>query len=105
HRIGQLVGAFTTEHSEVRAIAAPLLGAGAGGLPNDIALAALQQGFVEHADEASSLIISVLHSEVYERLRKTRRKLAGHLPAPPRVFISHTSKNSEAERWVVDLAR
>jgi len=39
--IGSAVGKFTQEHPEVKAVAAPLLGAGAGGLRSEDVVAAL----------------------------------------------------------------
>jgi len=71
--IGRLVGAFTHEHPEVTAIAAPLLGAGAGGLHGEQVVAVLMEGFSENASKGACLTISVLHQDVYERLRAGRR--------------------------------
>jgi hypothetical protein len=95
--IGSLIGAFTQEHPEVRAIAAPLLGAGAGGLHSEKVVAALREGFSGSASEAACLTISVLHQDVYERLRAGRRRLASKAACQPRVFISHTSRTKVEE--------
>jgi hypothetical protein len=102
--IGQSIGEFTQNHSEVKAIAAPLLGAGAGGLQPEQVVAALQEGFDATAPQTACLTISVLHKEVYEQIRKNRRKLAGTSKCPQRVFISHTSRTKEELDWVVELA-
>lgn len=102
--IGRLIGSFTQEHTEVRAIAAPLLGAGAGGLHSEKVVAALREGFSETASEAACLTISILHQDVYERLRAGRRRSNGKSTCQPRVFISHTSRTKEEEDWVVELA-
>ena len=102
--IGRLIGAFTLEHPEVRAIAAPLLGAGAGGLHSEEVVAALREGFSGSASGESCLTISILHQDVYERLRAGRRRLAGKAKCQPLVFISHTSRTKEEEDWVTELA-
>ena len=102
--IGRLIGTFTQEHPEVKAIAAPLLGAGAGGLHSEQVVAALADGFSRTASEGSCLTISILHQDVYERLRAGRRRLTGKAARQPRVFISHTSRTKEDEDWVVELA-
>jgi hypothetical protein len=43
--IGSAIGGFTEQQSAVRAVAAPLLGAGAGGLQSEKVVSALRQGF------------------------------------------------------------
>lgn len=50
------------------------------------------------------MTISVLHQDVYDRLRSSRRKLTGKPTCAPRVFISHTSNGKEEEDWVTALA-
>jgi hypothetical protein len=102
--VGRAIGDFTKEHPEVKAIAAPLLGAGAGGLNVESVVAALKEGFSGSASEGTCMTISVLHQDVYERLRAGRRKLAGKSTSPPRVFISHTSRTKEEGDWVTELA-
>lgn len=102
--IGGAIGSFTQDHPEVKAIAAPLLGTGAGGLNIDKVVVALKEGFIGSASEGSCLTISVLHQDDYERLRAGRRNLAGVGTPPPRVFISHTCRTKEEENWVIELA-
>jgi hypothetical protein len=102
--IGRRVGSFTREQSAVRAIAAPLLGAGAGGLQSEKVVAALRQGFEELASDAACLSIAILHKDVYERLRAHRPTIAGRSQCFPRVFISHTSRTKADEEWVINLA-
>lgn len=102
--IGSSVGRFTQEHEEVKAVAAPLLGSGAGGLRSENVVVALRDGFTSDAAEGACMTISVLHQDVYDRLRLGRRKLALKTACPPRVFISHTSKTAEEESWVSELA-
>jgi len=102
--IGRVVGGFTQDHREVKAIAAPLLGAGAGGLQSETVVAALKDGFDGSASETACLTISILHQDVYERIRAKRRKFASTVTCPLRVFISHTSRTKEEADWVVELA-
>jgi hypothetical protein len=102
--IGTAVGKFTLEHPGVKAVAAPLLGAGAGGLNSESVVAALKEGFNGSAPADACMTISVLHQDVYERIRSGRHKTSGRTTPPPRVFISHTSRKKEDEKWVTELA-
>src|SRR5262245_21319871 len=102
--IGVTLGAFTREQSSVRSVSAPLLGAGAGGIQSEKVVAALKAGFTGSADSAASLIIHVLHKEVFERLRGNRQAIKGKRQEGVRVFISHTSKSDDAVEWVKQLA-
>jgi hypothetical protein len=76
--IGRALGTFTQEQPMVRAISAPLLGAGAGGLQSERVVASLRRGFEEKATADSCLTISILHKDVYDRLRANRKKITGH---------------------------
>src|SRR5262245_51964333 len=102
--IGRTLGAFTTQQPSVRAIAAPLLGAGAGGLQSEKVVAALREGFLHYAAPGASLIIHVLHREVFDRLRGSRGALKGQPKQQVRVFISHTSSTPDHQEWVKQLA-
>jgi len=102
--IGRAIGSFTQEHEEVRAVAAPLLGAGAGGLQSEKVVGAFKTGFEATASGDACLTISILHQDVYERVRANRRKATSTVTCPPRVFISHTSRTKEEQDWVVELA-
>lgn len=102
--IGGVIGGFTKQQPAVRAVAAPLLGAGAGGLQSEKVVSALRQGFEQAASIDSCLTISVLHRDLYERLRANRRSIVGRGHPSPRVFISHTSRTKEEEDWTVHLA-
>jgi len=102
--IGAALGAFTRKQSSVRSISAPLLGAGAGGIPSEKVVAALRSGFCRSAAPEASLIIHVLHKEVFERLRGKSQALKGKQRESIRVFISHTSKSEDAIEWVKQLA-
>jgi hypothetical protein len=102
--IGSQLGTFTRIQSSVRNISAPLLGAGAGGLKSEAVVAALKRGFLSTADPSTTLVIHVLHEEVYDRLKGNRRVLQGKPKETIRAFISHTSKTDEAIEWVKSLA-
>ncbi len=102
--IGEALGSFTKQQREVRAIAAPLLGAGAGGLRSEKVVSALRQGFEKTASVDSCLTISVLQKGLYDRLRANRRSIVGRVQSSPRVFISHTSRTKEEQDWTVNLA-
>jgi len=102
--IGEALGSFTKQQREVRAIAAPLLGAGAGGLQSEKVVSALRQGFEKAASVDSCLTISVLQKGLYDRLRANRRSIVGRVQSSPRVFISHTSRTKEEQDWTVNLA-
>ncbi|MEZ4658115.1 MAG: SEFIR domain-containing protein [Caldilineaceae bacterium] len=102
--IGIALGNFTKKESSVRIIAAPLLGAGSGGLQSESVIAALTKGFVNSANEYATLVIYVLHQDVFNRLRSNRRILVGKSKSSIRVFISHTSTTDEAVEWVKNLA-
>src|SRR5579863_5678551 len=55
--IGRAVGGFTQNQPGVKALAAPLLGAGAGGLQSEKVVAALREGFESSASETACLTI------------------------------------------------
>jgi hypothetical protein len=103
-QIGSTLGTFTRQQPSVRAISAPLLGAGAGGLRSEAVVASLKQGFEETAAPDACLTIHILHKEIYENLRANRRKLASRKACAIRVFISHTSTSPGDEEWVKELA-
>jgi hypothetical protein len=102
--IGRTLGKFTTQQSSVRVIAAPLLGAGAGGLQSEKVIAALRDGFLSTAESGTSLVVHVLHQIVFDRLRGNRTNLKGSPSQPLRVFISHTSSTPDQQEWVKQLA-
>jgi hypothetical protein len=103
-KIGTKLGRFTREQASVRSVAVPLLGAGAGGLQSELVAAALKRGFISTADPAATLVIHVLHADIYERLKGNRRVIQGKPKQSVRVFISHTSKSEESVEWVKSLA-
>ena len=102
--IGRELGLFTKTQASVRSVSAPLLGAGAGGLQSEKVVAALRSGFCSTAAADASLVIHVLHQDVYERLKGNRRYIQGKPKEAVRVFISHTSKTEDAVEWVKSLA-
>jgi hypothetical protein len=102
--IGHNIGNFTKENPSVRLIAAPLLGAGAGGLQSEMVVSALGSAFATTAASDAILIIYVLHRGVFDRLKGNRRAVAGKPKESLRVFISHTSGTDEAVEWVKELA-
>lgn len=102
--IGRTLGQFTIRQSSVRIIAAPLLGAGAGGLQSEIVVAALRDGFLGTAASGASLVVHVLHTEVFDSLRRNLTNFKGRPSQPVRVFISHTSSTPEQQEWVKQLA-
>ncbi|MBT1077066.1 toll/interleukin-1 receptor domain-containing protein [Geobacter grbiciae] len=98
------LGEFTRKESSARVISVPLLGAGAGGLQSEAVIAALKKGFENSAHDGATLIVHVLHKEVFDRLRGNRRRIAGRPKDAVRVFISHTSTTDEGAEWVKELA-
>jgi|APTNR8051073442_1049403.scaffolds.fasta_scaffold07120_2 hypothetical protein len=103
-KIGAVLGEFTRTHDSVRSVSAPLFGAGAGGIPSEKVAAALKNGFISRADPTATLVIHVLHNEIYERLKANRLVIQGKAKETVRVFISHTSNSESAVEWVKALA-
>ena len=66
--------------------------------------AALKNGFISRADPTATLVIHVLHNEIYERLKANRLVIQGKAKETVRVFISHTSNSESAVEWVKALA-
>ena len=93
--IGQQIGQFTTQEPSVRSISMPLLGVGAGGLTSEIAATRLQEGFLARAHSESTLVVSVLQQDVYERIvatfKKTRAEQSASGNLSLRVFLCHAS--------------
>lgn len=102
--IAERLGEFTKNESSARVISVPLLGAGAGGLQIEGVVAAMKKGFEGSAHDDATLIIHVLHKEVFDRLRGNRRRITGKPKDAVRVFISHTSTAEEDAEWVKELA-
>jgi TIR domain len=102
--IGSVLGQFTRDNQSVKYVAAPLLGAGAGGIQSELVASALRDGFSKTAAPDAMLVVHVLHQDIFDRLKGNRRVIQGLKKEPVRVFISHTSKSPEATEWVKSLA-
>jgi len=120
-RIGSQIGEHTAKVMSIRRVAAPLLGAGSGGLRVELAVSSLREGFRSTAHKDAALVISVLHRETFYRVRQnlfrartaTGRKERGRdshgaarraVDKPPRVFVSYSHTSPAQEKWVVALA-
>ena len=111
-RIGVQLGECTQQGPTVRLIAAPLLGAGAGRLRSEQVVESLSTGFKSSADHGATLTISVLHRDVFERIRgesdeaRTSQRVptAKEQPRPLRVFVSYSHTSPTHEAWVESIA-
>ncbi|XHR27505.1 MAG: toll/interleukin-1 receptor domain-containing protein [Chthoniobacteraceae bacterium] len=101
-RIGRALGCFTMTESSVRAVSAPLLGAGAGGLQFDAVIKALKTGFLETASPNATLTICVLDRFVYNSFAQQPHP-ATSTQRPLRVFISYTATDVSHAAWVEAL--
>lgn len=102
NQIGKALGVFTVKEPAVRAISAPLLGSGAGGLNNETAANALKTGFLSTASPGAILTISVINQSAYNVLSEQRSSLPS-TPRSPRVFISYTFTDEKHLEWVKNL--
>ena len=108
-RIGQQLGAATTERPTIRLVSSPLLGAGAGGLQSEVVVDALSSGFKSTAHRDARLVIHVLHEDVFERLSPRSRykpqieRTEERPEKAIRVFISYCRTSPEHEEWVERL--
>ncbi|MEW8023682.1 MAG: TIR domain-containing protein [Candidatus Thiodiazotropha endolucinida] len=106
--IGRVLGRFTFENESVRTIAAPLLGAGAGGLRSEAVVESLSKGFRETAAIGAILTINILHKSVYDRLTRGNSLPDEPTPKayperPTRVFISYSGTSDRHKKWVAEL--
>src|SRR4051812_37134937 len=62
--IGSQLGEQTRQNDSIRHIAAPLLGAGAGGLQSEKTVSSLREGFQSTAHKDANLVINVLRTDV-----------------------------------------
>ncbi|MEO6802932.1 MAG: toll/interleukin-1 receptor domain-containing protein [Granulicella sp.] len=116
-RIGTQLGNVTQEQSTIRRVAAPLLGAGAGGLRSEVVANALAKGFKKNAHNDAQLVLHVLQRDVFERISSffTEATETKEVPAtlkgeefknsapPPRVFVSYCHTSPDHEKWVESL--
>ena len=108
-RIGEQLGDATVENPGMRLVVAPLLGAGAGGLPGDAVATALTLGFKRRAHEDARLVIHVLDNVEYERLAGILSPGPGDqvpptVSQPIRVFVSYAHTSVAHQQWVEGLA-
>jgi hypothetical protein len=108
--IGNQLGAATLEYSSIKAVSTPLLGAGAGGLNSEKVVASLEEGFKSSAHKDAILTISILHENVFNRLKDQANATQALTHSEesrikvPRVFISYTGMNPNLKEWVVSFA-
>jgi hypothetical protein len=112
-RIGEALGRFTAETASVQIVAAPLLGAGAGGLASEEVVESLSSTFLANCAMGATLRIFVLHESVFSRLqalpmfskgRATKEHVSSSSKEAPRVFISYTRTSEKHEARVKELA-
>jgi hypothetical protein len=117
-RIALQLGEATIENPSIKLVSAPLLGAGAGGLPPDVVVAALIDGFKQSAHADARLVVHVLDEGVFRRLsqswsddnpgtmqkRRTRKRpVSKEVEQPIRVFISYSHTSPQHKKWVEEL--
>jgi hypothetical protein len=114
--IAESIARFISDKAEIRDVAIPLLGAGAGGLAPKESLAALVAGLDKVATKGKVFNIFVLDAHDFRSLSKKSTTVrersiqqdgSGESPArePLRVFISYTKTSIEHQDWVRDLAK
>jgi len=112
--IGMLVGELTRKNPAIQVINIPLLGAGAGGLQSEKVVEALKKGFEQFSTPESTLIIHVLHQDVFNRITehfkgsKSPVLETATIPKPYknlRVFISWTKTNDDHWNWTEQLGK
>jgi len=105
-QIGMQIGSFTITEPSVKLIAAPLLGAGAGGLRSEIVIKQLQQGFLSRAHPESTLTINILHESVFGRVVQNLKAIEEDTKSDIliqgnrrlQVFLCHSSEDKEPVR-------
>jgi hypothetical protein len=121
-RIAEQIALFVRDKAEIRNIAIPLLGSGAGGLAPEDSVEALIEGLDRARVNNKVFNIFVFDQKDFRRLtaksvgpisehRISTPGMVGTLGANPnkareavRVFISYTKTNPEHQEWVRDLA-
>jgi hypothetical protein len=105
NRIGMQIGEFTLSEPSVRLIAAPLLGAGAGGLGSENVVKELQKGYLSTAHPDSTLTINILHKNIFERVVKNLKAIDINKESHEsinkktlQVFLCHSSKDKKLVR-------
>jgi hypothetical protein len=112
-RIGTQLGQYTKEVPSIRLVAAPLLGAGAGGLRGETVIDSLKEGFKSSSHPDAALVISILNRNAFDRMggrsgpaviRSIRQDNSeGSLQKPIRVFISYCHTSPDHKQWVLSL--
>jgi len=100
-RIAKTVGAYVLSHRRVHLVAAPLLGAGAGGLAPKDSFTAMRDAFLATAPGWGTLRIHVPGGPEFAELKAIEAALP---PPAPRVFISYTRTDDDHATWVQKLA-
>jgi hypothetical protein len=115
-RIAETVANFVSDKNEIRDVAIPLLGAGAGGLKAKQSLSALMAGLQKVSTNGKVFNIFVLKESDFETLSGNRvnlrervaheaKKISESEREPIRVFISYTKTSIEHQDWVRELAK
>jgi hypothetical protein len=115
-KIAKSVADFIRDKTEIRDVAIPLLGAGAGGLIPERSLSALISGFEKIPTEGKVFNIFVFRADDFQRLSSGRTRTPkrpdrkntvaqAHAREPLRVFLSYTKTSIEHQDWVRDLAK
>lgn len=107
--IGQRLGQYANEHSEIQVIECPLLGTGAGGLDALDSGPALASGFREMCATDAMLFVYGQQATVIEALRHAAdiaqsSKDLVMTDARPTIFISYSWESDDHKKWVRDLA-
>lgn len=103
-KIGKQLGSFASQEESVRDLAAPLLGAGAGGLPSETVVESLRDGFLSSAPNGATLTISILDRTVLEQVAGALSRISTVKPGEIRAFLSYTATNQQHAKWVESLA-
>ena len=109
-KIGAALGKFCAEEEAVRNVAAPLLGAGSGGIQSEKVVESLRTGFTSSAPGDAVLTINVLHTSVYDRIRGIVSGSPNDVTTTDadkdriRVFMSYTGSSDDHAQWVLDVA-
>jgi hypothetical protein len=115
-KIAESVARFVSDKTEIRDVAIPLLGAGAGGLTPEESISALMAGFERVPTEGKVFNIFVFRLNDFQRLsngpaspartaRSNKEAAEARTREPLRVFISYTRTSIEHQEWVRDLAK
>ncbi|HEX7424849.1 MAG TPA: toll/interleukin-1 receptor domain-containing protein [Terriglobales bacterium] len=107
--IGQRLGQYANEHSELQVIECPLLGTGAGGLDARDSGPALAAGFRDMCTTDATLFVYGQQATVIEALRLAANIEQSHedlamTGSRPTVFISYGWESADHKKWVRDLA-